>query len=164
MQSEWRIELLGGLRAQRGDQVITRFQKQKAGVLLAYLAYYPRAHSREVLAELLWPGIDPESGRNSLRVTLHALRQQLEPVATAEQSLIVADRTAIALRPDAFTTDVADWDSARRAASRAASPEERAARLAGAADLWRGELLPEQYEEWVLTERSRRTAEYVEAM
>jgi hypothetical protein len=29
----WRIELLGGLRAERGDRVVTRFQTQNAGAL-----------------------------------------------------------------------------------------------------------------------------------
>jgi hypothetical protein len=40
MEPVWRIELFGGLRARRGDQVVTRFRTQKTGALLAYLAYY----------------------------------------------------------------------------------------------------------------------------
>src|SRR5262245_48049647 len=61
MELRWRIELLGGLRATRGDRVVTRFQRQKAGALLAYLAYFrQRPHPRPVLIELLWPECDPE--------------------------------------------------------------------------------------------------------
>jgi hypothetical protein len=42
MNPQWRIELLGGLRAAGDDRVITRFQTRKFGLLLAYLAYYHR--------------------------------------------------------------------------------------------------------------------------
>ena len=53
MNKPWRIQLLGGLRAEGGGRVITRFQTQKTGVLLAYLAYYlDRVHPREVLVGL----------------------------------------------------------------------------------------------------------------
>src|SRR5439155_10582859 len=50
----WRIQLLGGLRAARGGQVVTRFPTRKTGALLAYLAcHLDREQPREVLAELL---------------------------------------------------------------------------------------------------------------
>lgn len=68
MQAEWRIELLGGLCARRGDQTITRFPTRKTGALLAYLGYYPeRDHPRELLIEVLWPECEPEAGRHRLR-------------------------------------------------------------------------------------------------
>ena len=39
MQSAiWRIDLLGGLRASRGNQIVTRFDTRKTAALLAYLA------------------------------------------------------------------------------------------------------------------------------
>jgi hypothetical protein len=40
MDARWRIDLLGGLRAEGCDRVITRFRTQKTGGVLAYLAYY----------------------------------------------------------------------------------------------------------------------------
>ncbi len=40
MDAPWRITLFGGLRVEQGDRVITRFRTQKAGALLAYLAYH----------------------------------------------------------------------------------------------------------------------------
>src|SRR2546425_1092813 len=66
MDTRWRIELLGRLRARYGGGEIARFPRPKAGELLAYLAYYPRrSHSREALIEVLWPEIDPELGPDS---------------------------------------------------------------------------------------------------
>ena len=37
MAKQWRIELLGGLQARRGDQLVTHFRTHKTGLLLAYL-------------------------------------------------------------------------------------------------------------------------------
>ena len=48
-----RIQLLGEFRVHIGDRVITRFSTQKAGTLLAYLAFYPEPHPRQVLVEML---------------------------------------------------------------------------------------------------------------
>src|SRR5437588_6140824 len=80
METQWRIELLCGLRAVGADRVLSRFQTQKIGLLLAYLAYYPqRPHQREALIELLWPECDSHAGRNNLSVSLSWLRRQLEP-------------------------------------------------------------------------------------
>src|SRR6266849_3523629 len=80
METRWRIELLGGLRAVHADRVVSRFQTQKIGLLLAYLAYYPqRPHPREALIELLWPEGEAHAGRNNLSVSLSWLRRQLEP-------------------------------------------------------------------------------------
>ena len=57
MDARCRIEMLGRLRVQQGERVITRFSTQKTGALLGYLAYYrERAHPAEMLIELLWPG------------------------------------------------------------------------------------------------------------
>src|SRR5437868_13888500 len=103
----WRITLLGGLSVGRGGRVITRFNTQKTGALLAYLAFYPRRmHSREVLIELLWPEGDLRSGRNSLSVALSSLRHQLEPPGTPAHSVLRADRFTIGANPAALSTDV----------------------------------------------------------
>src|SRR5687767_9133933 len=83
----WRIQLLGRLRAARGDREITRFRHQKAASLLAYLAYFSkRRHLRDELIEVLWPETDPEVSRGNLRFILHSLRRQLEPSGSALSS------------------------------------------------------------------------------
>jgi DNA-binding SARP family transcriptional activator/pimeloyl-ACP methyl ester carboxylesterase len=65
-----RIELGG-----RGADLALR----KGQALLAYLAVTGRAHSRDALATLLWPDSDQQSGRASLRRTLHRVNQVLGP-------------------------------------------------------------------------------------
>src|SRR5262245_14161382 len=72
MDERWRIELFGQLRLGRGDAAPHPLQRQKATVLLAYLAYHTRhPHSRAVLIDLLWPELDLEEGRHNLRSQLH---------------------------------------------------------------------------------------------
>jgi DNA-binding SARP family transcriptional activator len=84
----WNIELLGGLRLRRGDQLITHFRTQNTAALLAHLAYYPhQRHRRDVLIDMLWPESGPASGRHSLSLALSALRRQLEAEGTSGMEL-----------------------------------------------------------------------------
>src|SRR5205807_4846441 len=126
-----RIVLLGGLRIEQGDRVITRFRTQKTGALLAYLAYYrERSHPREQLIELLWPEAELGSGRNSLSIALSSLRHQLEPPGVPHGAILRADRSSIQLNPEAVTTDVAEFEAALRKAAQAGSANERVLVLA----------------------------------
>ncbi len=156
MAAPWRITLLGELRAERGDLVVTRFRTQKTASLLAYLAYHgDRTHSREMLAELLWPEEDPESSRHRLSVALSALRQQLEPSGTPLGSVLISGRIAAGLDFAAVRTDVTEFEAGLENATEAAGVKDQAAALALAVDLYRGELLPGFYEEWIEPERQR---------
>src|SRR5262245_53976751 len=102
MDARWNIGLLGGLRLQQGDRVITRFSGYKAAALLAYLAYHLRGqHPREVLIELLWPESALDAGRNRLSVALSSLRHQLEPPGVPAGAVLIADRAAVRLNPAA---------------------------------------------------------------
>jgi predicted ATPase/DNA-binding SARP family transcriptional activator/Tfp pilus assembly protein PilF len=150
----WRIILLGRLRAEGDGQLLERFRSQKTGALLATLAYFlHRSHLRDALIEWLWPGDDPQAGRNRLSVALSSLRQQLEPPGVPAGSVLIADRTSIRLNPEAITTDVTAFQAALQSAESAGSPREQAERLGEAVALYRGELLAGYYEDWILQER-----------
>ena len=123
MNTPWRIEMLGWMRAQSGDLTVTRFRTRKTALLLARLALFPRrTHPREELADLLWPEAELEAGRNSLKQSLAILRRLLEPPGTPAGSVLIADRLGMHLNPAAFSTDVADFEAALKAAA-ARSPE-----------------------------------------
>src|SRR5438876_11794349 len=108
MQGLWRIELFGGLRAEGDGRIIARFQTQRTGLLLAYLAYHlPARHPREILIELLWPECDPTAGRARLSTALSSLRHQLEPPGFPAGHVIIAERRSVWLNPASLTTDVA---------------------------------------------------------
>jgi DNA-binding SARP family transcriptional activator len=156
METRWRIDLFGRLQATQRDRVVNRFRARRAGSLLAYLAYHrDRPHPREVLIELLWPEVAPQIGRTNLRRELCALRRQLEPPGIVPGAVIVADRLCLRLNPAACTTDVADFEALLQTAARARNRLEQAQRLAEAVELYRGELLPGYFEDWILPERQR---------
>jgi DNA-binding SARP family transcriptional activator len=153
---EWRIQLLGELRAGRGDQVVTRFRTRKTGELLAYLAYHrQRTHPRELLIDLLWPECDPDAGRHNLSVALSWLRGELGLPDVLGDVVFVADRYTVGLNPAWVTTDVADFETALQAAAEQREDASRAALLARAVELYRGDLLPGYYEDWIFPEQQR---------
>lgn len=155
MEPEWRIELLGGLRAVRGTQAVDRFRTRKTADLLAYLACSrQRSHPRELLVELLWPESDPQAGRHNLSMALSSLRRALEPAGVTDGSVILADRHAVGLNSSAVVTDVAEFEEALRTASRSEG-DDRAHFLAAAVERYRGPLLPGFYDDWVGPEQQR---------
>jgi predicted ATPase/DNA-binding SARP family transcriptional activator len=165
MDEQWLIELLGGLRASRGDTTVSRFRTQKTAALLAYLALHPgRPHPRDTLVDLLWPDDPLSTGRNKLRQALTSLRYQLEPPGTLKGALLQADRAAVQLNPLAFATDVARLETRLQQAARAPGATERAHHLIQAVELYRGELLPGHFDPWVLAERQRLQEAYLAAL
>src|SRR5262249_46469912 len=165
MEVRWWIELLGQLRVGRGDTAPLPLPRQKATALLAYLAYHTRhPHAREGLIDLLWPEADLEEGRHNLRRQLHLLRELLAGPESAAGALLLAERTTVQLDPAAFTTDVAEFHAALRAAARAAEGTEQVRWLEGAVGLYRGGLLPGYYEGWGLAERQALAERYLGAL
>ncbi len=154
MQLRWRIEMLGGLRVFGNGQSSVQFQTRKIAGLLVTLAYRPDCpQSREVLAEQLWPDTDPEKSRLSLRVALNSLRKILEPTSEYAGKVLLSTRTHISMNAEAFSTDASEFKSLCDRAIQAKEPEARAKRVDEALSLYRGELLPGFYDDWILGER-----------
>ncbi len=165
METPLRVEMFGALRIVRGTQLVGRFQTQKTGALLAYLACYrDRQHSREELIELLWPEADPTAGRNRLKQALSVLRSQLEPADELAGTILQADRAYVSLNNHAVTTDVADFEAAISTAARRTVSSDRTADLALAVQIYRGGFLPGLYEDWAAAERERLADQYVSAL
>src|SRR5436853_7832973 len=96
----WRITLLGGLSAWRGDVEVARFQTRKSGGLLAYLAYHlNQSHSRDILTERIWPDLEADRARACLSTAVYSLRQQLEPPDITSGSVLIAKRFEVRLNP-----------------------------------------------------------------
>src|SRR5687767_14816299 len=149
MEPQWRIVLLGGLQACRGEQRISHFRTRKMADLLAYLAYFrQRSHPREVLVDQLWSGADLDSGRHNLSMALSFLRQLLEPPGVPDGSVVVTNRHSAGLNPEAVTTDVAEFEASLQAAAEA-SAEDREQFLIAAVERYGGELLPGHYDDWI---------------
>lgn len=163
MNPPCRIELLGGLRVRLGDRVITRFQTQKTGALLAYLALHAgKSFPRETMAELLWPDGDPGAIRNRLNQAISSLRRQLHPPGSEPGFVLQADHLALQLNSPTVTTDVADFEAHLKAAD--ADEANAPASLRHAVDLYQGEFLDGYYLDWALLERVRLSDLYYDAL
>jgi DNA-binding SARP family transcriptional activator/tetratricopeptide (TPR) repeat protein len=99
--TELSLALLGPPVVRRGRTPVT-FDTRKATALLALLAVTAREHSREQLADLLWPEADSAKGRASLRRTLSV-------TAAIMSDGLVISRTAVALDPAAVRVDVREF-------------------------------------------------------
>ncbi len=145
----WRVGLLGGLSLSDGAQTLTRLPSRAVTALLARLALAPeRAHAREELIELLWPGVALDIGRNRLRQALSTLKGILEPAGRVPaQPVLLADRISVRVAPGALACDATSFERSVRAG------EVDAARR-----LYRGELLPGFYDDWIDEERMRLSA------
>lgn len=142
----WTVRLLGAFEVCSPAGATLRLPTRAAVLLLARLLLAPdRLHPREELVELLWPGVVPEAGRNRLRQVLSTLKGQLE--AGLVQPLIRADRMGLQWVGGALNCDVKAFERHLRAGDWEAADA-----------VYRGELLPGFYDEWVIEERGRLAA------
>jgi predicted ATPase/DNA-binding SARP family transcriptional activator len=163
MQGRLQIELLGEIRLLIGEQIITRFSTQKVAAMLAYLALQsPASVPRESVIEMFWPDQEPGAGRNSLSVALNALRRQLEPVGVRAGSILVTDRSMVRLNPDAFATDVVEFERLLKVAE--TDPQRRRDHLSAAVALYRGDFAQGHYYDWAVREQVRLQLLYTEAL
>ena len=146
------IHLLGAPKILR-DETPLALSRRKSRALVYYLAEHHGPVSRDQLLGLFWPDLDRPAAQQTLRTTLHGLRQALG-------AAISADDGALALAPEVevdsrvFETSLAASLAAPRA------PASRA--LAAALDHYQGDFLdgfslPDAaaFEDWVAAERER---------
>ncbi len=139
----WQLRLLGALEVSRGASHLIHLPSRAVAALLARLALHPgRAHAREALVELLWPGVGLDVGRNRLRQTLSTLKTLLE--AEGRGPVLQADRMSIRVVPGMLDCDVLRFEAALRQGQTEA-----------ALALYGGELMPGHYDDWVQEERQR---------
>jgi predicted ATPase/DNA-binding SARP family transcriptional activator len=133
------VRLLGQFEARLNDRPL-EIPSRPAQSLLAYLTLMAGiAHRREKLAGMFWPEATEANARGYLRQTLWRLRKAIEPDRPA---YLAADDLSICFLP---LSDY--WLDA--------SVLERDADLATSVAVYRGDLLPGFYEEWVGLERER---------
>jgi predicted ATPase len=139
----WTVRLLGDVVLDNGQRTLTKLPTHAATALLARLALAPgRAHAREELVELLWPGVDLAVGRNRMRHVLSTLKAVLEDGGQAPA--IVADRMSLRVVPGRLACDALQFEAACRAGD-----------AVRARALYRGDLMPGFFDEWIAEERLR---------
>ncbi len=149
------IQLLGGFRMAGGDRPVSGVDSVRVQSLVAYLVLHAGDPlSRQHLAALFWPDSPDGQARTNLRKLVLELRRALPGV---EQYLAIDERM-LRWRPDApFTLDVAEFERALAQASSLPAFEH-------AVTLYRGDLLPECYDDWIIPQRERLRQAYMDAL
>jgi DNA-binding SARP family transcriptional activator len=143
-----------------GEQAISddgagpRAHSSRTAALVAFLVVHAGSpQARQRIAGLFWPESTDAQALTNLRRELHYLRQVLRD----EPSLVVTPRELCWHDTETCRVDLRVFDLERQAALAAAGAGDDAAVLAhGAAALaqYQGDLLPGQYDDWLLEARS----------
>lgn len=139
------IQLLGQFRVTVDQRVIEAdaWRRERAAALVKRLALAPghRLHREQVL-ELFWPDLEPEAAGANLRKAVHFARRVL-----GEHDLLELNGEVVALGTGAeLVVDTEAFDAAAKAALRDQDPKQ----CEQAAELYGGELLPDdRFVEWL---------------
>ena len=147
-------ELFGGLRVALADGSPVKFRTRKTASLFAYLAFFSDGEQpRDVLVDMFWPDANYDSGRQSLRMALSALRSALEDSGAGPGSVVETDRSSVRIR--SVRTDVAEFQDL------AATSD--ASKLARALRLVRGPLMSGFDDSWIVAQWLRLEESYAQA-
>src|SRR5947209_14982682 len=150
------MRLLGDFSLIYADRPVSSLNTMRLQSLLAYLVLHRDVpQQRQRLAFLFWPDTTEAQARNNLRQLLHQVRQAFPAV----EHFLSADTQTLHWHPvTPFHLDVAEFEHALslvEAATRRNDQHALQAALEQADNLYRGELLPGCYDEWILPERER---------
>ena len=160
-----RISLLGDFCVRCGEKSVREIDLPRLQSLMAYLLLHPDApQSRAYLAFLFWPDTNEAQARTNLRNLLHHLRHALP---NADRYLEVTVQT-LQWRSDApFSLDLFDFNTeishAEQALKQSSSLKAREA-LERAAELYKGDLLPGCYDEWIISHREGLRQSYLDVL
>src|SRR5437660_10115034 len=159
------LRLLGDFSLIYDDRQVTSLNTMRMQSLLAYLVlHHDVPQQRQHLAFLFWPETTEAQARNNLRQLLHQLRQALPAV----EQFLSADTHMLHWHPvTPFHLDIAEFEQTLTLADAATRQHDQPAQQAAleqADSLYRGELLPGCYDEWILPERERLRQRHLQAL
>ncbi len=158
------IQVLGGFSITcDGQELLRPGSSTRLAMLLAFLILKRiRRASRAQVAYLFWQDSTDKQARSNLRGLLTALRKQAPLLAAC----VIDEKTHLGWRNDpAQVIDVEAFEAALAVASEQSENVDAAIdALKQAIALYKGELLPDFYEDWVLAERFRLQTAYLDAL
>jgi len=159
-----RVRLLGGFQFLYNDSTFTSINSIRLRDLIACLLL--RRHmpqSRSELAYQFWPDSSEGQARANLRNLLHLLRRTFPEIGTYLNS----DGQYLRWTNAPVSLDIADFEEAIARAAQADAadrPHQGCAALEEAVGHYRGDLLPNCYDDWILPERERLSQMYMNAL
>lgn len=149
------IHLLGEFSLTYNDAPLTTVNTQRLQELFAYLVLNRHApQTRQRVAPLMWPDSDDPQALTNLRNLLHSLRRALPEY---QLYLNTEGQTPYWKNDAPYRLDVEDFE-------KAALDHAHSASLERAVHLYRGELLPGFYSDWILRERERLDTLYTDTL
>src|SRR4051794_27595475 len=141
-----RFEILGGIRALRGDQPVDLGPAKQQAVLAVLLLHAGRPVPTHQIVDAVWGDEPPENGANVVQKYVAGLRRALDPdrAPRTPGELLALSGSGYVLRTAEATLDSDEFQAAvnRAAAERAANRSmEAAGTLRAGLSLWRGEAL-----------------------
>ncbi len=160
--SALQIQLLGDFQIRYQDAPLDGFDAPRLQSLLAYLVLHRDApQSRKHLAFLLWQDSSEQQAHGNLRNLVHRLKKILPDA----DRYLSADTQTLQWNSDAsFTLDVDEFKILTNDQGRTTTHAESVRRLSHAVELYRGDLLPACYDEWLLPERERVREKFVDCL
>ena len=159
------ISLLGDFCIRHDETAVTNVDTPRLQSLLAYLMLHRDAsQSRAHLAFLFWPDTTETQARTNLRNLLHHLRRSLPE---ADSYLEVSVQTLLWRSDVHFALDVADFESSLVKVDQLSHKNDSAIireALECAINLYKGDLLPSCYDDWILPQRERLRQSYLSAL
>lgn len=148
------VYLFGTFSARQKTRSIS-LPTEKTRSLFAFLSLHPGAHSRGKLSTLFWGDTSEMKAHGSLRKALTFLRK------TFTGDIVLADPENVQLNPAvSLWVDVLEFERAARKFLDDPSPEPSAIDL----DLYRGDLLSDFNDDWILPLREHYRALYIDVL
>jgi len=156
------ISLLGEFQIIYGSGLAPNFSGDRPISLLAYLLLHRQAPvSRQRLAFTLWPDSTESQARTNLRNLYYTLRHTLPDA----DSYIAADAMTLQWRNDAdVVLDIVEFEKALTAAKTADSIQEKINLLEEAISIYNGDLLPGNYDDWIIPWREELRQAFLDTM
>ncbi len=151
MSAGLHIQLLGEFAVSYDGARVSAVNSPRLRILLAYLILHRCApQPRQHLAFLLWPDSAEEQARTNLRNLVHLLRHALPH----SDCCLQCEGQSLLWEPHVgYTLDVQDFEAAVQTGA-----------LRAAVALYRGDLLPDCYGDWIVPERERLRRLYLAAL
>src|SRR3954454_15191724 len=150
MSPALRVQLLGDFHVVLDDGPVEAVLSSRLQALLAYLILQRgKPQLRQHLAFVLWPDSAEGQARTNLRHLLHTLRHTLP----AADEYLRAEPLTLEWRAQPLSSDVAEFEQALFEGN-----------FQRAAALYRNDLLPSCYDDWIVPERERLRQEFIQAL
>jgi DNA-binding SARP family transcriptional activator len=159
MQPFLQVNLLGGFQLFYDEKPVELARSTRLQTLIAYIILHRTAPVvRERLAFLFWPDTSESQARTNLRNLIHQLRHAFPSIS----NYINFDNNTLEWRSDTpFQLDIDLFRRCLLAAPGQASAKES---LQEAVRLYKGDLYPTSYDDWILPAREELHQEFIDAL